>query len=148
MRGLLIRVGIIGIIVVGAFVLRPFVSGSAGDLKVGDCFDLPSATATTVKEVQHHPCDQSHGGEVIYVGNYAGSKSDPFPGDDQILAFVTQKCVPAYQTYTGTGVDSQGEFDIGWFQPTSEGWKGGDQGITCYLYRVDSAAFKGSQKKS
>ena len=56
MRGLLIRVGIIAVIVAVGFVFRDFLSGNAGDLKVGDCFDQPSTTNTVVKDVPHHPC--------------------------------------------------------------------------------------------
>lgn len=146
MRGLAIRIGIIAAIGLGALILRPFLSGNAGDLKVGDCFDVPSTTAETIKEVQHHPCDQDHGGEVIFVGDYPGSKHDAFPTDDAIYAFLTAKCLPAYKTYTGKDIDSEPAFDIGWFQPTAEGWKDGDQEMTCYLYRVDDGTFKGSQK--
>ena len=58
MRGILIRVGIIAVIGLGALILRPFISGNAGDLNIGDCFELPSASAETIKDVQHHPCDQ------------------------------------------------------------------------------------------
>lgn len=148
MRGIAIRIGIIGVIAIGAFVLRPFISGNAGDLSVGDCFDLPSASAQTVKEVQHHPCSDDHGGEVIFVGDYPGTKSDPFPSDDEIIAFLTDKCVPAYKAFTGTDVDGQYVYDIGWLQPTEEGWKDGDQELSCYLYRLDSAPFKGSQRQS
>lgn len=147
-RSLLIRIGIVAAIFVGAIVLRPFITGSAGDLNVGDCFDLPSATEEIVEEVQHHPCDQDHGGEVFWVGNYPGSKSDPFPTEDEVFAFLTQECVPEFEAYTGSDIASQTVLDIGWFQPTPEGWKDGDQEITCYAFRVDSAPFKGSVKKS
>ena len=147
MRSIAIRIGIIAVIAIIGLVGRSYFSGNAGDLKVGDCFDLPSSTATEVKEVQHHPCDQDQGGEVIYVGDYPASKTDPFPSDDAVVAFLTDTCVPAYKSYTGADIDSQQVFDIGWFQPTASGWKDGDQEMTCYLYRVDSAAFKGSQKQ-
>jgi len=44
MRGLAIRIGIVAVILVGALILRPFISGGAGDLNVGDCFDPPAGT--------------------------------------------------------------------------------------------------------
>lgn len=147
MRSIAIRIGIIAVIAIIGLIGRSYFTGNAGDLNVGDCFDVPSATATTVKEVQHHPCDQEHGGEVFYVGNYPASKSDPFPSDDAIVAYLTQTCVPAYQTYTGSAIDGQQVYDIGWFQPTADGWKGGDQEMTCYIYKVDNSTFKGTLKK-
>lgn len=146
MRGIAIRVGIIAVIAIGAFILRPFLSGNAGDLKVGDCFDVPASTAETVKDVQHHPCTDEHGGEVIFVGDYPGSKSDPYPSDNDMLGFLSEKCIPQYKTYTGADVSSQTDYDIGWFQPTADGWKGGDQSVICYIYRVDETKFKGSLK--
>jgi hypothetical protein len=146
MRNIGVRIGIIALIVVGAFVLRPFLTGNAGDLNVGDCFDVPATDQETVEDVQHHPCDQDHGGEVVFVGDYPGSGSDPYPTDDEMFAFLTDKCVPAFSAYTGTDFTSQTTYDIGWFQPTEEGWKDDDQGVSCYAYRLDETNFKGSIK--
>lgn len=146
MQGLAIRIGVIALILVGGLILRPFLTGSAGDLKVGDCFDLPGADVETVEDVQHHPCDQDHGGEVIFVGDFPGSSSDAYPNDDAMIDFLTDACLPAYATYTGTDIDAQDTFDIGWFQPTEEGWRSGDQSVICYAYRLDEAPFKGSLK--
>lgn len=142
----IIWIGIIAIVLIGGFIFRDFLSGNAGELKVGDCFDLPSADTEEVKDVQHHPCTDLHGGEVIFVGEYPGSKDDPYPTDDEMFAFLTEQCIPAYTSYTGVAVDSQDTYDIGWFQPTNDGWKGGDQGVICYIYRVDETQFKGSLK--
>jgi hypothetical protein len=51
----------------GGYLLRDFISGNVGDLKVGDCFDPPALAAkdAVVKDVQHHPCSERHGGEVF-----------------------------------------------------------------------------------
>jgi hypothetical protein len=38
-RSIAIRVGIIGAIIVGGFLIKQFVSGNASELAVGDCFD-------------------------------------------------------------------------------------------------------------
>ena len=147
MRSIAIRIGIIAVIAIVGLVGRSYFSGNAGDLKVGDCFDLPSSTSTTVKDVQHHPCDQDHGAEVFFVGDYPGSKSDPVPTRDQFAEFATTTCATAYQTYTGTDITIEGDYDFSAFFPLDEGWKAGDQAITCFLFRVDEANFKGSLKK-
>ena len=145
MRGILIRVGVVAAIVVGGLILRPFLSGNAGDLKVGDCFDVPE-NLETVDDVQHHPCDQDHDGEVVFVGDIPGSNDDPYPTDEVMFAFIFSTCLPAYSSYTGTEMESQSTYDIGWFQPTEEGWEDGDQTVSCYLYRLDEMPFKGSLK--
>ncbi|MBF8289447.1 MAG: hypothetical protein HW391_415 [Chloroflexi bacterium] len=146
MRGLVTRIGIVALVVVGGFILRPFITGNAGQLSVGDCFDPPASTVETVEDVQHHPCTDEHGAEVFFVGDYPGSKSDPYPTDDEMLAWLTEKCIPAAESYTGKASTLTPDLDIGWFQPTEDGWKGDDQGVICYLYRLDETMFKGSLK--
>ena len=61
----------IGVFALGGYLLRDYLSGSAGDLKVGDCFDVPSfeTQSATVKDVQHHPCSELHSGEVFFLEN-------------------------------------------------------------------------------
>ena len=146
MRGIAIRIGIVAIFIIGGLVFRQFLSGNAGDLKAGDCFDLPAPGTETVKDVQHRPCDQDHGAEVFFVGDYPGSGSDPYPTEDEMIAFLTDSCLPAYTTYSKTDLTTQDTYDVGWFQPTAEGWKGSDQSVICYVYRLDETKFKGSLK--
>src|SRR4051794_17175750 len=103
MRGLGIRLGFIAVIVVIGLIIRPFVSGGAGDLKVGDCFDPPTNTGT-VKDVQHHPCTDAHGGEVILVEKHPDASS--YPSDDAFQQFINDQCLPAYTSYTGKDLAS------------------------------------------
>ncbi|MBA3875837.1 MAG: hypothetical protein C0498_02700 [Anaerolinea sp.] len=63
-----------------------------------------------------------------------------------MLTYLTSTCLPAYSTYTGTDFSAQDVFDVGWFQPTADGWKSGDQSVICYAYRLDEEKFKGSIK--
>jgi len=146
MRGIGIRLGILGAIVVGGLIARPFLTDSAGDLHVGDCFDVPSGGQETVKDVQHHPCDQEHSAEVIFVGDFGGSSGDTYPTDVEMLTFLSGSCLPAYHGYTGTDVTLQATYDIAWLQPTTDGWDGGDRSVICYLYRLDGTTFRGSLK--
>lgn len=142
----LIGIGILAVVLIVGFIFRDFLSGNAGDLKVGDCFDVPAADVETVEDVQHHPCTDLHGGEVIFVGDYPGSKDDPYPTDEQMFTFLADKCLPAYESYTGLSIETQQDHDVGWFQPTTEGWSSGDQSVICYIYRLDETQFKGSLK--
>ena len=145
MRGLLIRVGIIGAIALGVFVFRAYVSGSAGDLKVGDCFDPPSTVNTVVKEVQHHPCADAHHAEVFFVGSY-DQASTGYPSEDAFQTFVLDRCIGAFQTYTGQNYQQATELDIQPFWPTEEGWGKGDKEVTCFVVRVDGGSMTTSVK--
>lgn len=147
MRGLLIRVGIIAAIAIGAFILRPFITGNAGDLAVGDCFDEPTTQGTTVKDVQHHPCTDLHDAEVFFVGNYEPSTST-FPSDAEFVDFIQDRCIGAFTAYTGLDFNAARDLDYGAFYPTSEGWSDGDHKITCYVVKVDSTQFNASIKKA
>lgn len=138
MQAWVLRIGIIAVIAIGAIVLRDRLSGAASELKLGDCFDEPGSAATTVKDVQHHPCNESHTAEVIYVGNHPAAKDAPIPSETDMTNYVAQVCLPAFQSYTGHSFDSEETFDIGWIYPTDDGWKDGDRGITCFAYRLDN----------
>jgi hypothetical protein len=138
-----IRIVIIAAIAVGAFIFRDRLSGNAGDLSVGDCFDDPG-NVVEVSDVQHHPCSESHTGEVIFVGKMAGS-NDAYPSEDTIFDFVSTNCLSAFESYTGQSYDGQ-ILDVGFFHPTEEGWKGGDRGVICYAYRLDNTPITGTLK--
>jgi putative regulator of septum formation len=144
---LLIRFGIIGVIALGGFVMRDRLTGNVGDLKVGDCIDRPTTPNETVSDVQHHPCDESHTAEVVYVGTNPAAKDTPPPTDDQWLTFLAQTCVPAFDSYTGTDIMSGNVMDLGAITPLDDDWNKGTRDVTCYAYRLDGGAMTGSIKK-
>jgi hypothetical protein len=145
MRSIALRLGIIGLIAGGAFVLRPFLSGNAGNLAVGDCFDPPAVAGETVEDVQHHPCTDAHGGEVIFVGDYEPSDGT-YPSDDAFVTFVGDHCVSAFNSYTGLDYLQATDLDFHVFTPTQEGWGDGDRTMICYAVRVDGTNFTQSVK--
>lgn len=147
MRGLLIRVGIIAAIAIGAFVLRPFISGNAGDLAVGDCFDEPKTASETIEDVQHHPCTDLHDAEVIFVGNFEPS-TETYPTDAQFDGFISDRCIGAFTSYTGLDYNSTQHLEYGAYTPTSEGWGNGNRKVICYVFNVDGTQSKGSIKKA
>jgi hypothetical protein len=138
----IIRIAIIAAVIGGGFVLRDRLSSAPGDLKVGDCFDVPAADID-ISDVQHHPCSETHTGEVIFVGNHPAPKGTTFT-DDLLIEFGGTTCVAAAETYVGSTLP--GELDLGAFYPTDEDWATGDRGITCYLYRVDDGPMTESLK--
>ena len=91
-RGLIIIVAIVVVVAVVGVVFRDRITGNAGSLQVGDCFDLPAdavaATDATVGDVQHHPCTEAHGGEVFAVLTYPAAATDTYPPTDAFVAFA------------------------------------------------------------
>jgi hypothetical protein len=134
--GLIIRVAIIAVVGIVLFVFRDRLSGGAGDLAVGDCFDDPGVV-TEVQDVQHHPCNEPHTSEVLYVGDMPSS--DTYPSETQFRAAVQAACVPAFKTYTGLDFATDAIFDLGYFIPTTDGWGSGDRELICYAIRLDGA---------
>jgi len=118
---------------------------SAGDLKVGDCFNTPSGS--TVQTVEHHPCTESHTAEVIHVVEYTGDTSS-YPISLTFSSFAEAACKPVFQTYTGRDFDLETELTIGYFYPSRDGWSGGDRTVTCYVTRVDDNPMTKSVKSS
>lgn len=134
MTGLAVRFVVIAAIVVGGIVFRDRLTGGAGDLKVGDCFD--TKTETTVKEVQHHPCNEAHNAEVVLVANHPAAKGAAYPSDDDLDTWATNTCVPAIFSYVGAGADFD-SLNYGLFYPQADDWSGGERQMTCYVLRLD-----------
>ncbi len=139
MQGWVIRIGIIAVIAIGALVLRDRLSGNASELKVGDCFDEPTASAATVEDVQHQPCTEAHDNEVMVVTSHPAAKEATYPTDADMETFVDDQCVSAYKPYTGRDPATESEIGLAWYVPTLEGWKDGTRKVICYLYRIDKA---------
>lgn len=147
MRSVVLRIGIIGAIVIGAIILRPFIMGNAGSLQVGDCFDPPTVAGETVDDVQHHPCTESHGAEVVFVGNYS-PVTNTYPGDAEFSAFFQNTCTTAFNTYTGIDFATDTLYDMAAFTPTSDGWAKNDRKVICYAVRLDDAKMTQSIRKT
>jgi hypothetical protein len=147
MRGIALRVGIIAVIAVAAFFLRDKISGGAGSLAVGDCFDEPAGQTETVEDIQHHPCTDLHDAEVFYVSNYEPA-GDTYPNDSQFLDFIRDRCTGAFNTYTGLDYTKAQDLDFSAFTPTADGWGKGDRKIICYAVKVDGTQFSAAIKKA
>ena len=133
---IVVAVVIIGALSVGGFFLRDFMSGNVTDLKVGDCFDLPTGVET-VKDVQHHPCNEAHTAELVGLFEYPGKSGDSYPAKGVLRTYAETQCVPAFHSYTGRDPMTDPLLTLGWMYPTEDGWKNGDHGVNCYLGRTD-----------
>lgn len=147
MQSILLRVGVIGAIIIGAIILRPFLSGNAGNLQVGDCFDEPATTEETIDDVQHRPCTDPHDAEVVFVGNYTPD-SETYPSDEQFRTFFEATCTSAFNTFTGLDFITDTTYDMSAYTPTFEGWNDDDdRKVICYAVRLDGAQMTTSIKK-
>ena len=143
LSGIGIRLAIVAAIAIGGFILRDRLTGSPGDLQVGDCFDEPAA-AFDISEVQRHPCADAHTAEVFFVGPMPGVDGATYPTDTDLLAFASSACAPAFDTYTGTAIETNPTLDFSMFYPTEDGWADGDRDVLCYLVRIDGGPMTGS----
>ena len=139
--GFLIVIAIIG---VGGFLFRDRLSGNAGDLQVGDCFDVPTGETRTVKDVQHHPCTEAHTGEVFAIVKYPGDPA--YPDEQARLAFVGQQCPAPFLAYVGAPLETS-VLDVGFFSPTSGGWSDGDRTFTCYVESIPATTISSKGSK-
>ncbi len=143
----IIRIAILAVILGGGYLFRDRLTGSAAELAIGDCFDVPR-TQTDVKDVQHHPCTESHTGEVFALVTHPAASGTPPLAAGALLAYLADACGPAWIGYVGAEAAGLGVLDAGAFYPPDDGWNKGDRGITCYTYRVDHKAMTSSVRKT
>ena len=141
---------VILVVVVGAVVFRDRLSGSSSDLVVGDCFDAPSsasapATGVEVGDVQHHPCSEAHGFEVIAVLKHPAAKGDPYPGTEALFTYADTNCLPPFAAYVGIEF-AESTLGAGSIVPQQKGWESGGRTITCYVGNADESPVTGSLK--
>jgi Septum formation len=142
-RALLVLAVLIGFVVVVLFTVKD--NTAANDLKVGDCFDVP--TATSVQTVTHHACTEPHTAEVFLVTDYTGSPMDT-PLTLLLEDFVGTTCDPAFAAYVGKSLDDEPDLSIGYLYPDADAWQQGKRTITCYVLKTDQSSISTSLKGS
>jgi len=144
-KGLIIGLVVLVVVVGGLFLFRDRLTGDASDLAIGDCFDVPSANVD-ISSVQHHPCTESHTGEIFFITNYPDAAT--YPADNDFIQFAVDHCNPVFTTYVGATVDNSPDLTVGLFYPQSDGWSSGDRTVQCYATRVDGGPMTKSVKGS
>lgn len=117
----------------------------ARDLAVGDCFDQLTS-ADKVQDVKQQPCNDAHDNEVMLIPEYPAAKDAAFPSDADMETFVDEKCVSAYQSYTGRDPTKESEIGLDWYAPTAEAWAEGRRKVVCYLFRNDGTKMRAPLK--
>ena len=130
----MIGIGLVAVIAIGALVFRDVLPGGGGELKVGDCFDVP--TSREIDHLQHHPCAEAHDGEVILVSDFTGS--DTYPTTTAFESWVKTECAgTAFQDYVGEFFEARKDLDLGYFPPNKGRWtRDRDRMMICYVTSV------------
>ncbi len=146
-RVLIIRLVLVAAFLGGGLLVRDFMTGNAGEVRAGDCIDFPTGQET-IKDVQHHPCDQAHAAEVFAVFDYPAARDAAYPDEAAFDDAAFTRCVAEFAAYTGTAFDDRADLDITYMFPTRDGWtKGADRSMDCLLVRLDGAALTASMRK-
>ena len=145
LRGLLIIGAVVVVILVAYVVFRDQMSGSATELQVGDCFDVPAAS-TNINDVQHHPCGESHTGEVFFIGKDGSASGASYPPQDAFQSDLEAQCAPAFAGYVGVSADTSTAYAIEMFYPDESTFGGGSRTLTCYLVTANGSPVAGSAK--
>jgi hypothetical protein len=111
--------------------------GSApSSLAIGDCIDVPTSDA--IASIPKRSCGAAHRGEVFHVFDLSGA-GDAYPADPEWGPLIYPVCDPAFETYTGTPVETRTDIDYQYFVPTQTGWQDGDREVTCFITSLDGS---------
>lgn len=103
---------------------------SVFELEVGDC--IAEAEQGIVDQVGIVPCDEPHEAEVYFTEDMTDSS---FPGEDAVLEFVQDECIPAFEEFVGADFATS-ELDIFPLTPTEQTWDSGDREVICMVTEV------------
>jgi hypothetical protein len=73
-----------------------------------------------------------------------GGTSAVYPSEIGFQGFIRDNCGTSYRTYTGRDFDTDTIYSVAYLSPTEAGWKKGDRGVTCFVYRIDGRSITGS----
>ena len=117
-------------------------SQNAGDLAVGTCFDVP--TASDFSTVEKHECTEAHDAEVVLVAEY--TESDTFPISLTLDRYMDDTCLPVAVAYVGRPAEEIDDLRLGLFSPTLDAWNDGKRTFTCYVTSADDSKLTKSVK--
>jgi hypothetical protein len=140
-----VRAVSVALLLVAAVVAGCATSSTSVDLKVGDCFDVP--TSASIASIPTRPCSAAHGGEVFHVFDASGTASE-YPSDEAWGQLIYPVCDPVFESYTGTPIETRTDIDYAYLVPTSDRWASGDRRVTCFIRSPDGAPVLRSYRKS
>lgn len=111
-------------------------------VRTGDCFDAD--TSNGLSTVVAVPCAEAHTFEAF--GRRSITEST-YPAETDLRQEAEQTCVPAFQGYVGTAIDSS-SFAATYIAPDAVAWEQGNRALICILYDRAQAPLTGSVRGS
>lgn len=111
---------------------------SVFDVRVGDCFDVP--TSGNITNVNRIDCGDPHGNEVFAIFDIAGDDDAPYPGDASVRRRAQRRCTGRLFTeYVGAPFNSQTQFSATSINPTRLTWESAinDREVICVITSPD-----------
>jgi len=105
---------------------------------VGQCFS---------DESQVVDCATPHDNEIFAIISHPAGVGEPFPGDDALVDFGLEGCVPAFEGYVGAAYEAS-IYEIGIVRPTQAAWDEGGRRVICTLYQRDLERITGSARST
>ena len=112
---------------------------SVAALRAGDC--LASVPGGTIRRIDVVPCRQSHEAEVFY--DYTLESGD-YPGDAQVKAEVSRRCLATIDAYVGTGKGTS-HWDVKYLRPIASHWAA-DRHASCLLTALTGESTYGTAR--
>lgn len=136
-RAVLVGAGIALVAGLAVLVWRGSGSRDPGQLRVGECFDVP-ATSERIDALSARPCSGPHGGEVFHAFD-APAGGTTYPTDPAWEELIYPVCDEAFETYTGTLVAERLDIGYRFLVPTADRWTAGDRRVTCFITSLDGS---------
>jgi hypothetical protein len=108
--------------------------GDVGDpftLAVGTCYVGEGAFVDVVD------CDEPHDEEVAARLEHPAGPDEAYPGTTEVLAFVEDACVEAFEAYTGQSYDVAPLIVFGVGPEEEADWGAGDRMIICWIASLE-----------
>lgn len=108
------------------------------NIKVGDCFNEPTASDMTkdanqgdlIASVPMRKCTEPHDNEVF--ASFKLADSAILPTDQQVQEAVDKNCSAPFMQYVGKDINKS-KYDVAFMSPSEQTWKQGDREVTCYV---------------
>ncbi|QDY78839.1 DUF4190 domain-containing protein [Streptomyces qinzhouensis] len=120
---------------------------TVGDLRKGDCYNLPGANSdgTEVSEIQVVDCAKPHEGET--TGGFKLTGYDEFPGDSVLEPVAERRCDDIDTAYAMDAWAIPATMSGYYYIPTKESWKTGDRRVSCGYATEGSRKTTGSIRR-
>lgn len=114
----------------------------AFEIRVGDCFNDASTSASEVSDVHGVPCSEPHDNEVYAVFDVSLTE---FPDEGAMGEIAFDSCLERFEAFVGRDYPSS-SLDIMTLYPSRESWQQSDREVVCAAYDVSLAKLEGSVK--